>query len=202
VAVLSSQLFRFAAVPGRPRRFGARLCVYLLASLAAWLFPPWGALLAMATVLACGRSIRWGAWLRSLGWLWLFILAPLATALSPTPQGLLPAAWRCLTFLVLLAASHWLSATSTISQIRGALLALLRPLGRRAAAPLSLAGALVLCFIPWVLEQMDAARQAGELRGTPVRRPILALRALSLPVLVRLVEKARHTSEALELRGY
>jgi len=132
------------------------------------------------------------------------VLAPLVLRLLPgdfSPAELLQAAWRCLTFLALLAASQWLSATSTVFEIRAALDVFFRILGRRAAAALSLAGALAICFIPWVIEQLDAVRQAGELRGVPPRHPWLALRALSIPVFVRMIEKARHTADALELRG-
>jgi energy-coupling factor transporter transmembrane protein EcfT len=204
MAVLTARLFRFHAVPTWPQRFGARLVIYVAMTLGAWLLPPWGALIALAAVFALGWRIHWGPWLRSLGWLWLFILAPLLAALVPplpSKAELLPAAYRCLTFLALLSASQWLSASSTVYEIRAALSMLFRPFGRRVANFLSLGGALALCFIPWVLEQMDAVRQAGELRGVPSRKPLLALRALSIPVFVRMIEKARHTAEALELRG-
>lgn len=199
-----SGLFRFAALPTRPRRFGWRLLTYLGFSLAAWLFPPWGAMITLGLVLGLGRAIRWGAWFKALGWLWAFVLAPLGVELLWGRLGgatLVPAACRCLTFLVLLAASQWLSATSTVFEIRAALDGLFRVFGRRVAGALSLAGALAICFIPWVVEQLEAVRQAGELRGVPARRPLLALRALTVPVFVRMIEKARHTAEALELRG-
>jgi energy-coupling factor transporter transmembrane protein EcfT len=162
--------------------------------------PPWGALAALAVALGLGWRLPWPAWFRSLGWLWAFVLAPLAVAL-PGHAPLAPAAWRCLTFLALLAASQWLSATSTVMEIRSALDRLFRVFGRRAAASLSLAGALALGFIPWVAEQVEATRQAGTLRGVPSRRPFLALRALAVPVFVRMIQKARHTADALELRG-
>ena len=204
MAALSARLFRYAAIPTRPRRFGLRLLVYLAISLAAWLFPPWGALAALATVLLLGHRIPWPAWVVSLGWLWLFVLAPLLLALASGPfstLALLPAAWRSLTFLVLLVGSQWLSATSSVFEIRATLGVLFLVFGKRIASSLSLAGALAICFIPWVIEQMDAVRQAGELRGIPRGRPLLALHAMSIPVFVRMIEKARHTAEALELRG-
>jgi energy-coupling factor transporter transmembrane protein EcfT len=204
VAGLSLPLFRFTAVPTRPRRFGPRLAVYFGLSLGAWVVPPWGALAALGLTLALGRRIPWGAWAHGLGWLWVFVLAPLAVAmpaLHADPAGLAPAAWRCLTFLALLAASQWLSATSTVLEVRTALDRLFRIFGRRAASSLSLAGALALGFIPWVAEQVEATRQAGTLRGLPAHRPFLALRALVVPVFVRMIQKARHTADALELRG-
>ena len=204
MAGLSAQLFRFSAVPTRPRRFGPRLLTYLGFSLGAWLLPPWGALATLALVLLLGRRIPWLAWFRALGWLWLFVLAPpLLELLSGrwAASSLAPAAWRSLTFLALLAASQWLSATSTVFEIRTALGVLFRVFGRRAADALSLAGALAIGFIPWVAEQLGAVRQAGELRGVPARNPYLALRCLALPVFVRMIEKARHTADALELRG-
>lgn len=200
MAVLSARLFRFAGAPGRPRRFGARLLAYFALSLAAWAWPPWGAVAALGTVFLLGRGLRWTAWFRALGGLWAFVLAPCIIALVAR-QAMLPAAWRGLSFLALLAASQWLSATTTVGEIRRALETCFRVFGKRAAASMSLAGALAVCFIPWVVEQLDAVRQAGELRGVPPRRPLLALRALSLPVFVRMIEKARHTAEALELRG-
>ena len=204
MAVLSARLFRYAATPTWPHRFGLRLLVYIAISLAAWLWPPWGALAALTTVLILGRRIPWPTWFMSLGSLWLFVLAPLLLELASgrfSASALLPALWRSLVFLVLLSASQWLSATSTVFEIRATLEVLFRVLGKRSASALSLAGALALCFIPWVIEQLDAARQAGALRGLPPRRPLLVLRALSVPVFVRMIEKARHTAEALELRG-
>jgi energy-coupling factor transporter transmembrane protein EcfT len=205
MAGLSAGLFRFNAIPTRPRRFGWRLLTYFGFSVGAWLLPPWGAMATLALVLYLGRRIRWAAWFAALGWLWLFVAAPLVVELLSGRRygpALLPAAWRSLTFLVLLAACQWLSATSTVFEIRAALDALFRVFGRRAAASLSLAGALAICFIPWVVEQISAVRQAGQLRGLPARRPLLALRALTLPVFVRMIGKARHTAEALELRGH
>ena len=86
-------------------------------------------------------------------------------------------------------------------EIRSALDRLFRVFGPRAAASLSLAGALALGFIPWVAEQVEATRAAGALRGVPARRPWLALRALTVPVFARMIQKARHTADALELRG-
>ena len=60
---------------------------------------------------------------------------------------------------------------------------------------------LALCFLPWVVEQLEAIRQAGALRGGSDRNPLRALQALSIPLFVRMIEKARHTADALELRG-
>lgn len=204
MAGLNPGLFRFAAVPTRPRRFGWRLLCYLGFSAGAWLCPPWGALITLVLVLFLGRRVRWFVWFGSLGWLWLFVGAPLAVVLMAgrlDGPALLPAVWRSLTFLVLLTACQWLSATSTAFEIRAAMDVLFRIFGRRTASSLSLIGALAICFIPWVAEQVDAVRQAGQLRGLPARSPLLALRALTIPVFVRMIQKARHTADALELRG-
>ena len=99
MAGLSTGLFRYAAIPTRPREFGLRLLVYLAASLTAWLFPPWGALAALLTVLFLGHRIPWPAWFRALGWLWLFVLAPVMLELvsgrcSRPPRAVSPS-WSC-----------------------------------------------------------------------------------------------------------
>lgn len=203
-----NHVFRYGGAPAWPRRPGPRLALYLALSVAAWLLPPWGALAAGAGAALLGRAVDWPGWLRGLGWLWLFILAPplaeaaaQAAAGAAEPAGLAAAAERSLSLLALLAAAQWLSASTTLFEIRQVLPLVLRPLGRSRAELLGLMGALALGFLPWVAEQAGRVREAALLRGLPRRRPAAALRALALPVGVRLVAKARQCGDALELRG-
>jgi energy-coupling factor transporter transmembrane protein EcfT len=209
----------------RPRPGGApawpadprwRFLLYFLLGIAAWLFPPWGALAAMAASLTLGRREPWGRWLAGLGWFWLFVAAPLLTQLPaqaaalachaggwPLPLDwpvLAEAAWRCLTFLALMMASQWFTAGTTVFEIQAVLAFLLRPLGRRAALRVSFLVSLAIGFIPWTLDEVAAVQEAAAVRsgGRGLRGRFAAF---GLPLFVRVLAKARHTAEAIELRG-
>lgn len=191
--------------PANPRW---RFLIYLLAGIAAWLFPPWGALCAMFLSVVLGRRERWGGWLLSLGWFWLFILAPLlaeAIAQVGTAGSALPAwfaaAERCLTFLALMMASQWFTASTTVFEIQAVLAFLLQPLGRRVARRLSFMVALAIGFIPWTLDELAAVQEAALVRAGGRRGLRVRFAAFGLPVFVRVLAKARHSAEAIELRG-
>ena len=196
-----------AGAPVWPRDVRWRLLVYVLLVITAWLVPPWGVLAAGMITLAIGRRLDWLAWSRALGWFWLIVAAPLLTlvlgglpAMPPTPE-ILDAAWRCLTVLVLLMASQWLTATTTIFEIQTALRFVLRPFGRRVSLWLSFLASLAIGFVPWVLDEVRAVQEASSLRGGGKRKLSAHLAAFGLPVFSRVFAKARHTAEAIELRG-
>lgn len=172
-----------------------------------WILAPAGLILG----LGIRAGIRWGRWLGGLGALLGIILLP---ALAGLPEawpdraggaGAFLEAWapglrRSLIFLLVLASAEWLSRTSRLEEIRGALEGLFRPFGsagRRAA----LAAALALGFLPWARYELARADEAARLRGSdPRRRPLGHLAALGVPLTARLLEKSRLCSEALVLR--
>lgn len=203
--------------PGRanpfPGDYRARLVLYLALQAVIFLAPgPW-ILPAGVAVLALGWSarVRWGKWLTGLGPLLGIILLPAAAGLPEALAGAAgsgpdflgiwaPALRRSLTFLLVLASSEWLSRTSLVSEIRDALEGLLRPLGSRGRRA-ALAASLALGFLPWARDELVRADEAARLRGSdPRTKPLRHLAALGVPVLARLLEKARLSSEALALR--
>ena len=204
-----------AAVRTRPfpGDYRARLALYLALQAGVFLVPGAGILIPGTVILALGlrAGLRWGRWLAGLGALLGLILLPAAAGLPEALtrlSGGLPgffSAWapglrRSLVFLLVLASAEWLSRTSRVTEIREALEGLLRPLGaagRRAA----LAASLALVFLPWARYELDRADEAARLRGSdPRRKPLGHLAALGVPLVARLLEKARLTSEALALR--
>ena len=194
---------RAAAWPADPRW---RFLVYLGISITAWIQPPWGALLTGLVSLILGRREPWGRWLLALGWFWLFLLAPLITELAGQwlgvgPPDLWAASGRCLTFLVLMMASQWFTAHTTIFEMQTVLAMLLRPIGRRRAAYLSFLASLTIGFIPWALDEFKAVDEAAQVRGAGRRSLRRRFASLGMPVFVRVVAKARHCAEAIELRG-
>jgi energy-coupling factor transporter transmembrane protein EcfT len=213
-----------ATLPGPARPPGSRqlgrLGLYLVLQGSIFLLPPaWLPLPALA-IAALGRKagLRWWSWLASVRGLLPLVLmpalfgipawpaAPAATA-GPTQAALAfldawsPALGRSIAFLLVLASAAWMAAGSSPVELRDALGILLRPFGRpgRRAA---LAASLVLAFIPWTRSEIAMAGAAARLRGAdPRRRPLRWLGALGLPVSLRVLEKARRSAEALELRG-
>ena len=204
--------------PGRPRRtipsdYRVRLALYLVLQAAVFLAPGPGILVPAGIILALGAraGVDWGRWLirlkALLGIVLLPALASLPEALAARAEGAAAflAAWepglrRSLAFLLVLASAEWLSRTSRTDEIREALEGLLKPLGsggRRAA----LAASLTLGFLPWARLELSRVDEAARLRGSdPRREPLRHLSGLGVPLTVRLLEKARLSSEALALR--
>ena len=80
------------------------------------------------------------------------------------------------------------------------LLVHLRLTAASAGRPVAIA-VLTLAFLPWTLAEAKRADEAARLRGSdPRRRPLRHLAAMTLPVSVRTLEKARRGAEALTLR--
>lgn len=202
-------------VPGNsfPSDYRARLALYLALQGAVFLAPGAGILVPAAAILALGirAGIRWGRWLAGLGALLGVILLPAAAGLPEAWPRLAGgaaeflASWapglrRSFAFLLVLASAQWLSRSTRVGEIREALETLLWPLGP-AGGRAALAAALALGFLPWARYELTRADEAARLRGSdPRRRPLGHLTALGVPLIVRLLEKARSSSEALALR--
>ena len=197
-----------AARPVWPADARWRFALYLFLSIMAWLLPPWGSVITLIAILVLGRWHDWGRLFLALGWFWLIILAPVISELSACLRSgiwqlvlLGDATWRSLSIVVLLAASQWFTANTTVFEIKSVLGWLFRPLGRRAAAWCSFLAALTIGFVPWVMDEMQAVNEAACLRAGRRRSVRLRLAFLGLPVFARVFAKARHTAEAVELRG-
>lgn len=204
-------IFAYKALPALPRHFGLRFAIYVVLCIAVWLLPPWGPLVAFAGTFVLGILVKvnWARWLAGLSWFWLIVLAPIVFYLAAAiPAGhlesseLFAAIHRSAAMVLLLAASHWLTRTTTVFEIRAAIALVFRPLGRKTADMLSLIASLALAFVPWILDEAQAVRDASALRGLSLkRRPVSGLFAMTIPLMLRVVEKARRTAEALTLRS-
>lgn len=187
-----------------------RMLLYLGLNLGLFLPPPpWGlGVLIPIFILGLWSRIDWASWLGALKGFWVFILLPPVLNLGLWgSQDFWPAwglSWTASgRFLAVLASSHWLTSTTTILEIRQGLAALFRPLGARIGGTLALIGALTLAFLPWMEDQVKRSSEALSLRtsGTGSRKKkVKNLLYLGLPVTVGLLEKARHTADALTLR--
>jgi len=86
-------------------------------------------------------------------------------------------------------------------ELREALVVLLRPLGARAGGRIARAASLTMAFVPWTAAELRRADEAARLRGSdPARSPAGHLGALSVPLVSRVLDKAKKGSEALTLR--
>lgn len=192
-----------------PLRMGA----YLGLNLGLVFLPlPWMGL-PLAGILGLGAwsGVHWGSWLKGLKGFWFFILLGPAVGFpwgSEWTDGLgllkewLPSWTSALVLLGILAASHWLTATTTILEIQSGLRFIFSPLGRKNRNLWSLLGSLTLSFLPWTGSRVRGVDQAMALRGVDRKRhPVRWILGLGLPVTLGLLEKSRHTAEALALRS-
>ncbi len=188
----------------------------LYAALQIALFSPYpGAIGAVALlVLALGlhEALAWGAWLRKA---WPALLVALGPAIVSLPidalaRGAALSLWwplwlpglaRSARFFLVLASASWLSYGMSPVALRDALATLLKPLGARIGGRIARAASLMLAFLPWTMEELKLADEAARLRGSdPATRPLRHLAALSVPLALRTLEKARRSAEALSLR--
>lgn len=199
--------------PAFPADYRARFALYLALQAAvflgpgAWLLAPGLAIL----ILGARAGVRWGRWIAGLGALSGIILLPALAGLPDAwpvrAEGTAaffsawaPALRRSLVFLSVLACAEWLSRSASVTEIREALEWGLRPLGK-AGKRAALSAALTLSFLPWTRYELRKADEAVRLRlGDTRRRPLARLRAMGIPLTIRLLEKARRSSEALDLR--
>jgi len=196
-----------------PADYRARLGLYLMLQAAVFLAPGAWPLLPGCAILVLGHQtgVRWLRWFRGLGALLGIVLLP-AIAGLPGAWGSrtggfaafffawAPALRRSLVFLLVLASAEWLSRCASVSEIREALEWIFHPLGRSGKRA-ALTAALALSFLPWARCELRRADEASQLRGSdPRQRPLQHLIAMGIPLTVRLLEKARCSSEALALR--
>lgn len=112
-----------------------------------------------------------------------------------------PSLVRSARFLMVFASAAWLSRGMSPVDLRDVLVLLLRPLGRRFGRDVARSASLAMAFLPWTISEIRRADEAARLRGSnPGRHPARHLAAMSVPVSVRALEKARLSAEALALR--
>ena len=195
-----------------------RFLVYLSLQFGVFLIAgPWLAIPG-ALILSLGASegLSWLSWARR-SWPVLLIAAmpavvgfPLVVALEALSSGGTGAAFiaswapslvQSTRFLMVFASAAWLSRGMSPVELRGVLSILLRPLGKRLGGAVARSAALALAFLPWTITGIRQADEAARLRGSsPGRFPARHLAAMAVPLSVRVLEKARLSAEALELR--
>lgn len=183
--------------------YRVRLCLYLALQAAVFLAPGPAVLAPSLAIWALGRTagMRWGRWLKSAPWVLILLPAlaglPEALAAPISLHNWLPALRRSFVFLLVLASSQWFTRSSGVTEMQAAFSWALRPLGA-AGNRAALAATLTVIFLPWARSELRETDEALRLRGRSAPLPRLA--ALGVPLTTRLLEKARHTSEALSLR--
>ncbi len=179
----------------------------LIAAPGAWLALP----AALTLALGWTEGMRWLRWARSA---WPVLLVAAAPAVFGLPLGRLldgesaaalsawlPSLTRSARLVLVFASAGWLSRGMSPVDLRDALALILRPLGKRVSGHIARGASLTLAFLPWTLAEAKRADEAARLRGSdPRRRPLRHLAAMTLPVSVRTLEKARRGAEALTLR--
>lgn len=218
-----AELTGFAYRPGAsllhrldPRTKLVALALTGLAGLAA---PP--AVLAAAGVLIVGVLWRAGVsprrWIRDLGFFWpllLFVLAARALTvpgtslvkiggITLTSEGLSGGGLVCLRLWLVAVAGIGVSATTSPSHIEAAVGALLGPIpffpAKKAATMLG----LMVRFLPEVMRQIEAVREAQTARCIEKRKnPVTRLSLLAVPVFRRVFARADLLASAMEARCY
>ncbi len=191
-----------------------RFALYATLQIALFSVPPaaLGAVALLILGLGYYEGLAWAAWLRRS---WPALLIALGPALAAIPfkaltQGAgtahwwplwLPGLMRSARFFLVLSSAAWLSYGMSPVDLRDLIARLLKPLGKRLSGGIARAASLMLAFLPWTMAELKRADEAARLRGSdPAQRPLKHLAALSVPLAVRTLEKARRSAEALSLR--
>ena len=167
-----------------------------------WSLVPLAAGLALLLVLA---EVTWSEIARllaSLAWFFAFFLGA-GFLLTPTTEHLAFLGLQSARFLLLFLASHVLLVTATPLTVTAAIQWFLGFLGaQRAYFAASMAG-WALGSVPRVLDQARSLTDAAALRGlTMLRRPLGWTRLVTLGLLVKTIETAALTAQALEVRSF
>ncbi|MBN1520149.1 MAG: hypothetical protein JW923_08665 [Spirochaetales bacterium] len=184
-----------------------RLAVYMGLQATIFALGGWALVLPAALTLALGarEGLRWARW---FGRSWAVLAAAVAPAVVSVPIGSgsaflelwAPGLERSARFMLVLTSAAWLSHGMSPLALKDALTALLKPFGRPGVA-LARALSLTLAFLPWTRAELRQADEAARLRGSdPKARPLRHAGALTVPVTLRALEKARRSAEALALR--
>lgn len=175
---------------------GAKLAALALATIALFQLPLAPTALALAALAATAFALRLGpAWTRLLALLWPLALVLLTWhTLTGTPWDGALATTR---MLAAVGAANLVTMTTPLSEMQATFLRLARPLSPLIPPQrLALAFALVLRFIPVMLQRWDALALA--FRARSARRPGWRLIA---PAALAALDDAERVAEALRARG-
>ncbi|MEI8095661.1 MAG: energy-coupling factor transporter transmembrane component T [Spirochaetales bacterium] len=104
---------------------------------------------------------------------------------------------------LLFLASHFLLVTATPQTVARGIQWFLRPLGARRAWLGASMASWALAAVPRLVDQGKGLLEAAALRGLrPARRPLATVKLVTLGLLVRVVQQASITADALETRGF
>jgi biotin transport system permease protein len=196
-------LFLYHPTPTPLHRFGAGPKLAVLVALSVLLFavtPPValaaiGAVAVIVTVAAGPSVAVLAGQLRFPAF--IVALVALANALLLTPADGLRVALRLGTLLVAAAA---VTSTTRVGDVIAVLERLLLPferLGLLNAQQVALSLSLAITLVPLLFVQVRQAREAQIARGAPH-----SLRALTTPLLVRVLKSADELAEAIDARGF
>lgn len=154
------------------------------------------AFLAIAVVLLGWSGARWGLTLRAMRW--LLLSATILGAWTVWQSGWPRAVEVVGDLLALILLATTLTVTTPVDEVMDAVARGLRPLRRVGVDPeaVALAFSLMLRAIPSTILLAEEARDAALARGLE-RSP----RARLIPLVVRVVARARDTGDALHARG-
>jgi biotin transport system permease protein len=154
------------------------------------------------------REVRTGLWFFLMIVLVYAIFAPKAgdPAIPWVPfttSGLQQGLWVCWRLFLLLAYAALFSAVTSPRELRCAVLWFLAPLRFLPRQRIAFMAGLTIRFVPLVMDELDAIRDAhkarlGELRRNPLRRA----RYMILPLFRRVLQRSDDLALALATRGY
>jgi biotin transport system permease protein len=114
-------------------------------------------------------------------------------------HGLVSAGTVTARLLILIGFAHAVTASSSVSAMTAAIEAALRPLERIGLLNAERAGltlTLAIRFVPLIVDEIAAIREAQAMRG--LDRSIIAL---AVPLVVRIILRAQDLADAIDLRG-
>jgi biotin transport system permease protein len=154
------------------------------------------------------REVRSGLWFFLMIVLVYAIFAPEAggRAIPWVPfsvSGLHQGLWVCWRLFLLLAYAALFSAATSPRELRCAVLWFLTPLRFLPRQRIAFMAGLTIRFVPLVMDELDAIRDAHKARlGALRRNPLRRARYLVLPLFRRVIQRSDDLALALAARGY
>ncbi len=168
-------------------------------------------------VLGMAEGFSWASFARRNPWLVLMAVMPAVLGFPPgwlagffgragaglpaLQEAWAPALLKSLRLVCIFASAGWLSSRMSPVDLRDVFASLLKPLGKKLAIKASRPLSLTMAFIPWIKEEIKKTDEAARIRGSSARRNAARhLFVLGLPLLSRVLQKAKLSSDALAIR--